>query len=473
MGCSGKEDDRPLPSYKDTRRELHPSTRAILSGYSSRLSEGAVKPPLFRTSTFEFSSAEEGRQFFQRAYHLPGDDGKEPGLIYSRLNNPNVEIWEDKMVAVENGAAYGVAFPSGMSAIATTILATVPLGGRVLYTHPVYGGTYFFFEHLGTRFGITATAVDTSGLANVEAAMRDALMPFDLIFIETPANPTMAMTDIQGVAALARRYGHQKTLVAVDNTFMGPVFQQPFLHGADLVVYSATKFLGAHRDLIAGITLIGEGERSREIVDPIRDFRTVLGATLAPDTAWMLTRSLETCWLRMARQAEKALKVASALAAHPGVARVIFPGLTACDLEQSQIYERQCSGPGSMITFYLRYESREAAYRFLDSVRIAHLAVSLGGTESLIEHPRTMTHSDMTTEALDRCGITDSMIRLSVGLESSDDLIKDLVAALEFAESAGGDTRESCRVDEEPLHVLAAIESHDAISRIGREKKCH
>ena len=473
MGCSGREDDRHLPSYKDTRRELHPSTRAILSGYSSRLSEGAVKPPLFRTSTFEFSSAEEGRQFFQRAYHLPGDDGKEPGLIYSRLNNPNVEIWEDKMVAVENGAAYGVAFPSGMSAIATTILATVPLGGRVLYTHPVYGGTYFFFEHLGTRFGITATAVDTSGLANVEAAMRDALMPFDLIFIETPANPTMAMTDIQGVVALARRYGHQKTLVAVDNTFMGPVFQQPFLHGADLVVYSATKFLGGHSDLIAGITLIGEGERSREIVDSIRDFRTVLGATLAPDTAWMLTRSLETCWLRMERQAEKALKVASALAAHPGVARVIFPGLTACDLEQSQIYETQCSGPGSMITFYLRDERREAAYRFLDSVRIAHLAVSLGGTESLIEHPRTMTHSDMTTEALDRCGITDSMIRLSVGLESSDDLIKDLVAALEFAENAGGDARESCRVDEGPLHVLAAIESHEAISRIGREKKCH
>ena len=178
-------------------------------------------------------------------------------------------------------------------------------------------------------------------------------------------------------------------------------------------------------------------------------------------------------WRRNGGVAAYLRGLASALAAQPGVARVIFPGLTACDREQSQIYERQCSGPGSMITFYLRDERREAAYRFLDSVRIAHLAVSLGGTESLIEHPRTMTHSDMTTEALDRCGITDSMIRLSVGLESSDDLIKDLVAALEFAESAGGDTRESCRVDEEPLHVLAAIESHDAISRIGREKKCH
>lgn len=441
MGCNGTDADHIVPSYKDTRRELHPSTRAILSGYSSRLSEGAVKPPLFRTSTFEFASAEEGRKFFQRAYHLPEDDGEEPGLIYSRLNNPNVEIWEDKMVAVENGAAYGVAFPSGMSAIATTVLATVPLGGRVLYTHPVYGGTYFFFEHLGTRFGITATAVDTSNLAKVEEAMRDALMPFDLVFVETPADPTMAMTDIQGVVALAKRYGHERTLVAVDNTFMGPVFQQPFQHGADVVLYSATKFLGGHSDLIAGITLIREGDGSRELVAPIRDFRTVLGATLAPDTAWMLTRSLETCWLRMERQAEKAMKVAAALAAHPGVARVIFPGMGEPDWEQTKIYEKQCSGPGSMITMLLRDESLENAYKFLDSVRIAHLAVSLGGTESLIEHPRTMTHSDMTEEALDQCGITNSMIRLSVGLESSDDLIKDLVTALDLAERAESDAR--------------------------------
>ena len=446
MGCNGK-----VPSYKETRRELHPSTRAILSGYSSRLSEGAVKPPLFRTSTFEFANAEEGRRFFQRAYHLQDDDGEDPGLIYSRLNNPNVEIWEDKMVAVENGAAYGVAFPSGMSAIATTVLAAVPLGGRVLYTHPVYGGTYFFFEHLGTRFGITSTAVDTSDLAKVEKAMRDALMPFDLIFIETPANPTMAMTDIEGVVALARRYGHEKTLVAVDNTFLGPVFQQPFQQGVDLVVYSATKFLGGHSDLIAGITLVGEGDRRGEIVSRIRDFRTVLGATLAPDTAWMLTRSLETCWLRMERQAEKAMKVASALAAHPGVARVIFPGLmTERESTQSEIYRKQCSGPGSMITFLLQDESREAAYRFLDAVKISHLAVSLGGTESLIEHPRTMTHSDMTEEALDRCGITDAMIRLSVGLESSDDLIQDLVAALNHSRAGRCPTAtsaESAEVD--------------------------
>lgn len=421
-----------VPSYKQTHREFHPLTRAILAGYNSRLSERSVKPPLFRTSTFEFANAEEGRQFFQRAYHLRDDDGNAPGLIYSRLNNPNVEIWEDKMVAIENGASYAVGLPSGMSAITTTVLALVPFGGRVLYTNPVYGGTYFFFELLGSRFGIHSTAVDTSDLANVETALRDSPVPFDLVFVETPANPTMTMTDIEGVVMLAKHYGKGKTLIAVDNTFLGPVFQKPFQHGADLVLYSATKFLGGHSDLIAGIVLSGEGRRSQEIIGAIRDFRTVLGATLAPDTAWMLTRSLETCWLRMERQAEKALRVASALASHPGVARVIFPGLlTDRDSIQLGVYRKQCLGPGSMITFLLKDESREAAYRFLNAVKISHLAVSLGGTESLIEHPRTMTHSDMSEEALDRCNITNSMIRLSVGLESSDDLVHDLLSALD------------------------------------------
>ena len=420
---------KPKPSYKDTHRDLHPSTRAIVAGYSSRFSERSVKPPLFRTSTFEFTSAEEGREFFRRAYHLNGDDGKDPGLIYSRLNNPNVEIWEDKMVAVENGAAHAAGFPSGMNAITTSVLALVPGGGRILYTDPVYGGTYFFLENLGARFGITAVSADTSDLAGVERLLQSA--PFDMIFLETPANPTLTMTDIGAVCELARRYGDGRTLVAVDNTFLGPVFQQPFQHGADLVLYSATKFLGGHSDLIAGIALSGEGPRGRELIARIRDYRTVLGGTLAPDTAWMLTRSIETCWLRMQRQAEKAEKVASALAGNRKVARVVFPGLLSeTDGAAYRTYRKQCSGPGSMIAFYLKNQRRAAAYRFLNSVTIPHLAVSLGGTESLIEHPRTMTHSDLTEEALDRCGITDAMIRLSVGLESSDDLIRDLATAL-------------------------------------------
>jgi methionine-gamma-lyase len=414
--------------YKDPLRDLHPSTAVIHAGYRARLSENAVKPPVFRTSTFEFSRATEGAKFFQRAYHLPGDDGQEPGLVYSRLNNPNTEIFEDKMVALEANATHAAAFPSGMSAITTAVLALVPQGGRILYSDPVYGGTYFFLTHLcPERFGITTVGVDTSDLAHTEELLRTN-SPFDMVFLETPANPTLSLTDIEAVTALVRRHGGLRTLIAVDNTFLGPVFQRPFLHGADLVLYSATKFIGGHSDLLAGIVLT----TSADLMRPMLDYRTVLGATIAPDTAWMLTRSIETLWIRMERQAEKALKIARALQHHPTIERIRFPGLlTASDGAAYATYTKQCSGPGSVMSVYLKDGTRETAYRVLDAVRLCHLAVSLGGTEALIEHPRSMTHSDMTIEDLDRCGITEAMIRLSVGLESSDDVVQDLLQALE------------------------------------------
>jgi methionine-gamma-lyase len=420
--------NRQDPDYKDPLRDFHPSTAVIHAGYRARLSENAVKPPVFRTSTFEFSSATEGAQFFQRAYHLPGDDGQEPGLVYSRLNNPSTEIFEDKMVALEAGATHAVAFPSGMSAITTAILAHVPQGGRILYSDPVYGGTYFFLKHLcPERFGITSVSVDTSDLARTEAMLRTN-EPFDMVFLETPANPTLVLTDIEAVTALVRRHGGLQTLIAVDNTFLGPVFQRPFLNGADLVLYSATKFIGGHSDLLAGVALT----KSATLLRPLLDYRTILGATIAPDTAWMLTRSIETLWIRMERQAEKAMKIATALQYHPKIARIRFPGLlTPSSGAAYATYRQQCSGPGSLMSFDLKHGTRETAYRFLDAVRLCHLAVSLGGTEALIEHPRSMTHSDMTREDLDRCGITEAMIRLSVGLESSDDIIQDVLQALE------------------------------------------
>jgi methionine-gamma-lyase len=416
------------PDYKDPLRDFHPSTSVIHAGYRARLSENAVKPPVFRTSTFEFSRASEGAKLFVRAYHLPGDDGQEPGLVYSRLNNPNTEIFEDKMVALEAGGTHAAAFPSGMSAITTAILALVPQGGRILYSDPVYGGTYFFLKHLcPERFGITTVSVDTCDLAHLERILR-ANKPFDMVFLETPANPTLSLTDIEAVTALVRRLGGLRTLMAVDNTFLGPVFQRPFQNGADLVLYSATKFIGGHSDLIAGIVLTA----SAALIRPILDYRTILGATIAPDTAWMLTRSIETLWIRMERQAEKAVKIATALQNHPKIERICFPGLlTPSQGAAYTTYTKQCSGPGSVISFYLKDGTCDAAYRFLDAVRLCHLAVSLGGTEALIEHPRSMTHSDMTSEDLDRCGITDAMIRLSVGLESSDDIIQDLVQALD------------------------------------------
>ena len=414
--------------YKDPLRAFHPSTAVIHAGYRTRLSENAVKPPVFRTSTFEFSSASDGGKCFERAYHLPGDDGQDPGLVYSRLNNPNTEIFEDKMVALEAGATHAAAFPSGMSAITTAIIALVPAGGRILYTDPVYGGTYFFLKHLCPgRFGIETVPVDTSDLANTEKALQTG-GPYDMVFLETPANPTLSLTDIEAVATLVRRYRGPQTILAVDNTFLGPVFQRPFLNGADLVLYSATKFIGGHSDLIAGVALT----RSAELMRPLRDYRAILGATIAPDTTWMLTRSIETLWIRMERQAEKATKIAAALQGHPKVERVLFPGLlTQSDGAAYTTYTRQCSGPGAVISFYLKDGTRDTAYRFLDTVHLCHLAVSLGGTEALIEHPRSMTHSDMTLEDLDRCHITDAMIRLSVGLESSDDIIQDLLQALD------------------------------------------
>lgn len=414
--------------YKDPLRQYHPATSVILSGYRSGLSEYAIKAPLFRTSTFEFASAEDGALFFKRAYHLPGNDGKEPGLVYSRLNNPNSEIFEDKIIAAEAGANYALLFPSGMSAITTSLLALLPPGGKILYTDPVYGGSYLFFkEFCPNRFSLKTEPVDTSDLMKFEAHLKK-VGPVDMVYLETPANPTLRLTDIAAIRKIVNRISGEKTLIAVDNTFMGPVFQKPFELGADIVLYSATKFLGGHSDLISGVVLTKE----KAHYSAIRDFRTILGATPAPDSAWLLMRSIETLWVRMQRQAEKAMKVAKVISQHSKIKKVIYPGLlTPKDGEQYKIYKKQCSGPGSMITFYLKNDTRKKAFKFLNSLEICHLAVSLGGTESLIEHPRSMTHSDMTVADLNRAEISEGMIRLSVGLESSDDIIEDLKQALD------------------------------------------
>ncbi len=416
---------KPLVHYKDPLRHFHPATSVILAGYRPSLSQNSVKAPLFRTSTFEFSSAKDGEKFFQRAYHLPGDDKKDPGLIYSRLNNPNIEIAEDKLVAAELGAAESLLFPSGMSAITTTILGLCEPNAKILYSDPVYGGTYFFLKTMcPQRFQIQTVPIDTSNLELVEKSLRSE--NFDIVYLESPTNPTMKLADIQGIREIIAKYS-PKTLLVVDNTFLGPVFQAPLTLGADIVLYSATKFLGGHSDIIAGVVLA----KDKKWISTIKDYRTILGCTTAPDTAWLLTRSIETLWVRMQRQAEKAQKVAVQLAKHPKIKTVYYPGLlTPKDKEQYKIFKAQCKGPGSMISFDLKVKERRKVFRFLDSLQICHLAVSLGGTESLIQHPRSMTHSDMTEFDLDRAQISESLVRLSVGLESSEDLIKDIFQAL-------------------------------------------
>jgi methionine-gamma-lyase len=320
-----------------------------------------------------------------------------------------------------------------MSAISTAIMALVPRDGHIIYTNPVYGGTYFLLKTIGPeRLGITSQGVDTSDKTKLVHAIETSHR-LDALYLESPANPTLSITDIDFAVSVAKKK-NPDCMVMVDNTFMGPVFCSPFLHGADVVLYSATKFIGGHSDLIAGLVLT----KSQDVTTKINLYRTILGPVIAPDTAWMLTRSVETVWLRMERQAEKAKKVAAALVAHPRVTRLIFPGQYSSEPStvirdtKQELFKRQCTGTGSMISIMVTPNTREAAYTVLNNINIAHLAVSLGSTETLVEHPRSMTHSDMTEEDLDACGIEEGMLRISIGLESSSDIIRDLLSALDM-----------------------------------------
>jgi methionine-gamma-lyase len=394
-------------------------------GYRPELSEGAVKPPVFLTSTFAFRSAEEGKEFFAEAYGLaPHDPKRSMGLIYSRVNNPDLEILEDRL-NLWDGAEASAVFSSGMAAISTSLLALVPLGGAVLFARPVYGGNDYLLEHLLPDLGmVTREFPAGSDAATVEDHCRrlaEAGSPCKMIFLETPANPTMTLTDIEAMADVAHRHD---ALCVVDNTLLGPLYQQPLRHGADLAVYSATKYLGGHSDLVAGAAL-----GRRELIERVKLYRTILGTMLDPHSAWLLMRSLETAKLRITCSRKNAEQVAGWLAGHPRIARVRFPGLLE-DAAQQRIYQRQCSGPGALISFELADAGEAEAFRFLNSVRLVKLAVSLGGTESLIEHPATMTHADVPVDEQRAIGITPALVRLSVGIEHPDDLIADLEQAL-------------------------------------------
>ena len=406
-------------------RRQRPESLMMSWGYRPEWSEGAIKPPVFQTSTFVFRSAEEGKEFFAQAYGLePHDPRRRMGLIYSRVNNPDLEILEDRL-NLWDGAEASAVFSSGMAAISTSLLALVPLGGAVLFSRPVYGGTDYLLEHLLPDLGmVTREFPAGADPAVVDGHCRElakAGSPCRMIFLETPANPTMTLTDIAGMAEVAHRHG---ALCGVDNTLLGPLYQQPLGHGADLVVYSATKYLGGHSDLVAGTALA-----NRELIDRVKLYRTILGTMLDPHSAWLLMRSLETAKLRITCSRKNAQRVADWLARHPRVARVRFPGLDE-DADQRRIYRRQCSGPGALISFELADAGEAEAFRFLNGVRLIKLAVSLGGTESLIEHPATMTHADVPVDEQRLIGITPSLVRLSVGIEHPEDLIADLEQAL-------------------------------------------
>ncbi len=421
------------PRYKHKKlgaHELKPESLMMSYGYDPKLSEGAIKCPIFQTSTFVFESAEAGKAFFELAYGLREKEPHEQlGLIYSRLNNPDLEILEDRLTLWDGAEACAV-FESGMAAIATSLLAFVRPGDALVHSDPLYGGTEYFIEHVLSEFGVCAVGFPAGvPIADLEGSIgeRVAGRRVSAMLIETPANPTNALVDIAGVARLARALGtaEGRPVVMVDNTFLGPLWQQPLKHGADLVLYSATKFLGGHSDVIAGAAL-----GAQAVVDRVRALRTFMGTMAGPWTGWLLLRSLETLKMRMTAQMKNARYVADFLSEHPEVKRVHYLGLLAESDPMYAVYRRQCAGPGSLIAFELD-GGEPRAFRFLNNLKLVKLAVSLGGTESLAEHPATMTHADVPPEAQRSMGITPGMVRLSVGVEHYQDIIADLRQALE------------------------------------------
>ncbi len=410
--------------------ELRPESLMMGYGYRPEWSEGALKSPIFQTSTFVFENAEAGKKFFEIAYGLHGAGPSESlGLIYSRLNNPDLEILEDRLKLWDGAEACAV-FTSGMAAIATTLLTFLRPGDVLVHSDPLYGGTHHLCRYILNEFGIRHVSFRAgAGPEAVDAAIDEArdLGRVGMIFVETPANPTNALVDIAHCASVARQAStdERRVLLAVDNTFLGPLWQHPIKHGADLVLYSLTKYVGGHSDLIAGACLGRKDEIQR-----VRASRTFFGGMAGPWTGWLLLRSLETLKLRMTSQMKNARYVADFLQDHPKVDRVHYLGHLSENDPEHEVYRKQCLAPGGMVSFEIRGGEREA-FRFLNALQLVRLAVSLGGTESLAEHPSTMTHADVEPEEQQRLGITPATIRLSVGVEHPNDVIVDLQQALE------------------------------------------
>ena len=408
---------------------LSPETLMLGYGYDPALSEGSVKPPVFLTSTFVFRSAEEGQAYFDVVAGRKEAPEGGAGLVYSRFNHPNSEIVEERL-ALWDGAETALVFASGMAAIATTILAFARPGDVILHSQPLYGGTETLLTKTLAGFGIAAEGfADGTNPAAIDAA-ADAAMArgkVSLIMVETPSNPLNSLVDLAAIRTTAERIGARqgtRPVIACDNTMIGPVFQQPLVHGVDVALYSLTKYVGGHSDLIAGAAV-----GSRAQLRAIRLLRGAIGTQLDPHSCWMLGRSLETLSLRMHAAARNAEAVAGFLESHPRVTAVHALNHLPAGSPARRVYDAQCSGPGSTFGIEIAGGQPEA-FRVLNALRIFKLAVSLGGTESLASHPASTTHSGVPAEVRARIGVTDALIRLSIGIESADDLIADLAQAL-------------------------------------------
>lgn len=400
-------------------------------GYTPEWSEGSVKPPIFQTSTFAFKTAQEGKAFFEIAYGLREKEGNEElGLIYSRLNNPNLEILEDRL-CLWNKADQCAVFESGMSAISTTLLEFLKPGDLLLYSQPIYGGTDHFITHFLEEIGVKSIGFlpNQSKEEIIEIIKGSGLSDkLSLIYIETPANPTNDLIDIEMCRDIADHFSitENKIHIAVDNTFMGPLWSNPIKHGADLVIYSATKYLGGHSDLIAGAVLGND-----EVMIRLKTLRTFLGNMASPHTSWLLLRSIETLKVRMEQQAKNAEKIALFLDNHSKIKKVYYLGFIKKDSKNYTVFKNQYTSPGAMISF--KIEGGESdAFKFLNNLKLVKLAVSLGSTESLAQHPASMTHIGLLPELKSNLGITDGLIRLSVGIEHFEDLINDISDSLDL-----------------------------------------
>jgi len=402
---------------------VRPETAVLIEGFDPQLSVGSARPPVYRSSTYVFSSPEAAERAFRIVLGkiTPAPD-ESPDLIYARLSHPNADILEDRLVPLERGAQAAAVFNSGMAAISTVLLTFLERGGTMVYTQPLYGGTQHLIHQILEPLGFVARPVPAGDTAKLTVAIAET-SDLKLVLVETPANPTLTMTDIAAAGAAVRSHP-ARPLLAIDNTLLGPTFQHPLIHGADLAIYSATKFLGGFSDLLAGAVLAVDPQ----LIQTLRGVRGVLGNILQADECWMLDSRLSTVALRMNRQSKNAQKIAERLADHAKIRRLIYPSLFT-DSDQIRIRDAQTDFPGSMLSIELN-GGKSAAFEFLRNLKIGKNAVSLGGVETLACHPMTTTHSELSGEELRAAGIGEELVRISVGTEHWRDLLDDFTSAL-------------------------------------------
>jgi len=383
-------------------------TQAIHAGWDGKHALGALNPPIYQTSTFVFDSVAHAQRVFS---------GESAEYVYTRGNNPTLRLFEQKMAVLEKGEK-AVAFSSGMAAISSVLLSLLKAGDELVTSRTLYGSTYHVVTQLLPRYGITARFADLSRPGALEAALTDKAR---VVYIETPANPSLEIVDIAAAVEVAHRHGAK---VVVDNTFATPHFQNPLALGADVVVHSCTKYIGGHGDALGGVAV----SRDPDYILRLRfDFLCDLGGVLAPFNAWLFLRGIKTLGIRMKRHASNALAVAGFLADHPGVEKVLYPGLA--EFPQHGLAKRQMRGFGGIVSFEVK-GGYDAAVRFMDSLELCTIAVSLGDAETLVEHPASMTHREYPRERLTEFGFSEALVRLSVGLEDPEDIISDLDQAL-------------------------------------------